>query len=81
MNTKFKVGDKVRVIQMAGDDHANTQYFNVGDIGIVINPNVSAGHHGYIIDVDFRNQGNKELYLDGVWCVYCEDSLELVKEE
>jgi len=75
--SRFKKGDKVRVIQFATPDIGNNRYFSIGDIGIVMESNVHA--RGLILtDVSFKGQGNKNVIDGGRWWVYCEDSLALV---
>lgn len=70
--SRFKVGDKVKVVRAAG-----SCFFKKGDVGIVITP---CSPLDECVDVDFNDQGNKVVYSNGCWLVD-EDKLELVKEE
>jgi len=74
--SRFKRGDKVRVVCYAGNDTGNTRYFSIGDIGVVEFIEVIGIKNPSMIQVNFNDPSNKKIYQKGIWYVYCEDSLE-----
>lgn len=52
MEHKFKVGDRVRVTKIAHDDFYAQGAYKIGDVGIIIDCEITNGQNTYRIDFD-----------------------------
>ena len=54
----YKIGDRIRVTK------ASERFFQTGDVGRLLHCDKEGDWWA-----DFSNQGNANVYRDGVWCI------------
>ena len=72
-----KVGERVSLKKDLIGATTGIKFASKGDIGKVIpTPSLVPREYLDVVYVDFNNQGNEEVFLDGIWCVYQPNVIE-----